>query len=1100
MELWGFAGLPHLSLPARPEGYLWFGLYLLALTAILYGHLSDFRALGGVAPTPGLEPALEGSSLKGQSRRTSDFILLLIAAPVAGRLLVLHLPSAPALAAGGEPLTPLVPLLGALPAVLAGSLLGAGPATLVGLAGGLGQAAWGSHLLLQPFEFALFGWLAGWLLQQDYQGHTAQFVRCHPLVATPIAAALIAVPLFLDGYAEVAMPGLAGFEDAWTWLWAMLPALLLQAVIAGGLVEAGYRARPAWWPQVDGRRSLPFARSLSRRLLFSYLPLGLVLAAILIYAVSSVAIRVATDLVFTQMTRDASGAASGIPYFIFTGRGLVYEFAQDERLRSPDPQVRNERLGHDLRTAAFYEQLMLFDAQGQLLSVYPALPPEKAGLAPQEQAAVQSALSTGLPQESRVFVDRDLAPQGAMAFVAPLFEGDRPVGALLGRASLNANPIMQRVLDSLQGTLGAGQGFVVDDQGRIIAHPDAGQLLQAWQPPPGPTYEERAADGTRRLLVTLDVQGHPWKVVISVPYQVVLSLATQITMPLLVILLLAGVGAAAGLWLLSSRLTQPLAALSQAATRIAEGNLTRPVEVSGEDEVGQLGEAFEAMRASLEGRLEELSLLLQVSQAVAASLQLSRGLPPILEGALQATEAAGARIVLAADASQGLRTYSAGLAGPAMARLDAAILKLTRGDRPLLIEHLVRARAVLDVKAVEGSIEAVIALPLRRETRMLGVLWLGYPRPHLFPDSEVGFLTTLAGQAAVVIENAQLFEAAEGGRRRLAAILASTGDAVLATDHEDRLLLINPAAEAAFDLRADTALGRPVRECLRDPALIELLTATAEVGATREVLLRDGRTLYASASLIDSGDGQRAGRVVVLRDITALKALDELKSEFVAMVSHDLREPLTLMRGYTTMLPMVGHLNAKQQEYVDRIIAGVEQMTRLIDNLLDLARIEAGLGQTHEPVALRTVLAPLVEQHRAQALAKSISLRLELPDDLPMALGDATLIGQAVMKLLDNALQYTPDGGQVVVRAAQHDGNVVVMVQDTGSGIAQADQLRLFEKFYRVRRHDNLNARGTGLGLAIVKSIAERHGGRAWVESRLGEGSTFYLSLPSSDS
>jgi len=266
---------------------------------------------------------------------------------------------------------------------------------------------------------------------------------------------------------------------------------------------------------------------------------------------------------------------------------------------------------------------------------------------------------------------------------------------------------------------------------------------------------------------------------------------------------------------------------------------------------------------------------------------------------------------------------------------------------------------------------------------------------------------------------------------------------------------------------------------------------------TREVPLPDGRIWYANVSAILSADGERIGRVAVMRDITHLKQLDELKSEFVATVSHDLRAPLTFMRGYATMLPMVGGLNDKQREYLEKILRGIGQMGELIDDLLDLGRIEAGVGLERKPCHLGAVLVEAVDSVRARATSvKGLTLRLEPAEDVAIISGDAALLRQAVTNLVDNALKYSPNGGTVTVGLSLRNGQAVIRVADTGIGIAPEDQVRLFEKFYRIKRRDTVNIRGTGLGLAIVKSIVERHGGRVWVESELDKGSTFYISLP----
>jgi PAS domain S-box-containing protein len=387
---------------------------------------------------------------------------------------------------------------------------------------------------------------------------------------------------------------------------------------------------------------------------------------------------------------------------------------------------------------------------------------------------------------------------------------------------------------------------------------------------------------------------------------------------------------------------------------------------------------------------------------------------------------------------------------------------------------------------------------MRSKEHDVGVIWLGYNEIHHFSDTEVGFLSTLTSQAAVAVENARLFQAAEGGRRQLAAILESTSDAVIVTDHANRVLLLNPAAGELFGTDSHSASGKPISKAIEQAKVIQLLTTPMNNGVplTEEVPLDDGRTLYASASAIVSGDGQTIGRVAVLHDITYLKALDEMKSEFVATVSHDLRAPLTFMRGYATMIPMVGEVTPKQKQYVEKIMVGIEQMTELIDDLLDLGRIEAGVGLMSEPCRLDDIIVTQVDSMQPQAKAKGLVLRLDRTEDITIVVGDASLLRRVISNLVDNAIKYTPNGGEVAVSWETRGGRVRIAVADTGIGIAKSDQVRLFEKFSRIKRRETIHIKGSGLGLAIVKSIVERHSGRVWVESELEQGSVFYVELP----
>ena len=203
------------------------------------------------------------------------------------------------------------------------------------------------------------------------------------------------------------------------------------------------------------------------------------------------------------------------------------------------------------------------------------------------------------------------------------------------------------------------------------------------------------------------------------------------------------------------------------------------------------------------------------------------------------------------------------------------------------------------------------------------------------------------------------------------------------------------------------------------------------------------------------------------------------------------------MRGYATMLEMVGKLNEQQQGYVQKMTIGVDNMTRLVNNLLDLGRIDVGVGLQLETMSLLDIIEHVTGTLQLQASQKEIQLDVDLPKNTsPLIQADQALLQQAIYNLVENAIKYTPQGGRVSVRLKIQDNTMLFSVQDTGIGVAPADQARLFEKFYRGGQREAREQKGSGLGLAIVKSIAEKHGGKVWLESQLGKGSTFYLQVP----
>ncbi|HEX9680645.1 MAG TPA: ATP-binding protein [Anaerolineales bacterium] len=1081
VELWGMESPFHLGLPLRLSG-------LVAL-AFLSAVLLLVFAFGG------RRRAADETRLS--SARFAVWAGLIVFAPFAAQLFLIRLNPSTELAAPGVPFLSggtAFSLLGDLPWMLAAGWLGVRPAIVVGLAAGLARAGWETGSVLTPVGIGLQAGLVAMALRNPYGGWTARALR-QPLLAAWSGAVLAGCLGAGESYFDSSGTLYDGLAYAVSALPSEVLAAAAQASIAGVIVTLFRMALPEFWYRPARLEAPPLGRTLSARMVSLYALLGVAALAAVSAGEWFLAQAAAEDLLEAEMRQAARQTAAGIPYFIQAGRSMVGELAAESAASLAGPVGPNELLEGRLRLVPFFSRLEIYDVTGASMASIPAASAIPAGL--EFDSAVLAALA-GVPQE--ILLPPEAAGRGAqMVFFSPMVSsaGGPVVGALAGWTDLSVNPFLQPVLAGLSQAA-PGESFVVDDTGRIALDPSAARALEGVALDPasmGRLASETAPDGTRRLVLVQPVEGYPWRVVVRQPQSAVDRLAVQISSRLLGVMLSVGFVLLVSVYIVSRRLTRPLRVMSRIAESIARGNLAQPVPLGGDDELGRLAASFERMRLALRTRLEEMDLLLAASQQVASSFDLPQVLPRILEGVRDLTRADYVRLAL--EPSGGAEaTFSAGTDPGRWSTLDEQVLSLARQHGRFVLENPARARAVLDQDGLERPIKALMGLPIRHEAAFVGVLWLAHRKPHAFSRDEVNLLSILGGQLGVAISNARLFQQAEQERLRLAAVLEATPDAVVVIDREGRILLANPAAESV--LRGDPleSRGKQAVEWLVPPELLELLAAGDREARTTEVRLDGGRMLFASAAEVAGEGDEPLGRVIVLWDISHYKKLDTLKSEFVSTVSHDLRSPLTLMRGYATMLTMVGTTNDQQREFVRKILDSVDQMARLVDNLLDLGRIEAGVGLNLERLPLEPVLQDVVESLRPQAANKQIALRVQLEDGMEPVEVDPTLFRQAVANLVDNAIKYTPAGGSVTLRAFQADGRQSVRVEDTGLGIAPTDQARLFERFYRARRKETLREKGTGLGLAIVKSIVEQHGGRVSLESRLGAGSAFTLEIP----
>jgi two-component system phosphate regulon sensor histidine kinase PhoR len=423
-----------------------------------------------------------------------------------------------------------------------------------------------------------------------------------------------------------------------------------------------------------------------------------------------------------------------------------------------------------------------------------------------------------------------------------------------------------------------------------------------------------------------------------------------------------------------------------------------------------------------------------------------------------------------------------GLAGWALRQRRAALVQDTQTDARWY--HL---------PGDELNTRSAIAVPLVYRKHINGLLTLTHSQPCFFGPEHLELAAALAVQAATAVENARLFTSVRDERAVLQALINGVQDPIIVTDAKNRVRYINPAV-TVLDERLGQAVGQPIEAVIPSDELNRLFHQLLDSGQPQhaEIPWPDGRTFDATLAQVPD-----VGSVAVLHDVTHFKELDRMKSEFVATASHDLKAPLGVIYGYVELLEdILPDLNDVAARCLKEITGSAARMQTLIVTLLDLAQIEAGLDRAAIPCEIPEIISDVLRNYHLQAKEKEITFKIDVDDEMPVIMGHPVRLGQAISNLVGNALKYTPPRGRVTVAAQAENQKIVVQVSDTGPGIPPAKQAGLFGKFYKVGAKETRAQEGHGLGLAIVKSVVEAHGGRAWVESTVGQGSTFAFALP----
>jgi len=341
-------------------------------------------------------------------------------------------------------------------------------------------------------------------------------------------------------------------------------------------------------------------------------------------------------------------------------------------------------------------------------------------------------------------------------------------------------------------------------------------------------------------------------------------------------------------------------------------------------------------------------------------------------------------------------------------------------------------------------------------------------------------------------------------KNKTETILRNIADGVVVTDPKDCVLVINTVAEEWFGLKEADVRMRPIQECIKDKHLAGMLHKVKDgsLHASTEFSywglgIRE-KIFQAHAARVQNVEDQLVGVVTVIRDVTKEKEADQIKTELVSMVAHELKSPLTSIYGFSELLLDAKFEDPETKKYVRVILNESNRLTELVNKFLDLSRLESGRTEIQKaPFDLVQLIENLAITYVGLADKKSIRFVTEIEPHLPLALGDHNLIEQVLVNLYTNAVKYSPENSKIGIEVKEDENRLVVSVIDNGYGIPKDALPKIFNKFFRVPDSDDLERpEGSGLGLALSKEIVEQHGGKITVTSRLGVGTIFSFTIP----
>lgn len=510
-------------------------------------------------------------------------------------------------------------------------------------------------------------------------------------------------------------------------------------------------------------------------------------------------------------------------------------------------------------------------------------------------------------------------------------------------------------------------------------------------------------------------------------------------------------------------------------------------------------------------RVRQRDYLLEIARVITQELDLDAVLARILRHAADLLAGQAGLVALRGEPGGWATAASYGIPNELIQYLNPILAAVPDHEDPARFE-LPEVNRLLQRLAREVSLGLFsgVGLPLISQNRVLGVIFVFRNYRGQFSREDRVLLQSFADQAAIAVQNAQQYANTNRERRRTEAILDAVADGILILGPDHTIERCNPAFARLSGRGAGDVLGRKHNEVIQfgelehGPTLEQAeaggwpLTPTATLYVEGDLQRPDGSALAVGVTYAPllTQEGQLLNIIASVRDVSHFRQAEELQSTFISVISHELKTPVALIKGYVGTLrrPDVRWDGKIVQDSLEVIEEEADRLSGLIENLLDASRLEAGvLPINASDVALPLLVERIVERFRTQS--PSHTFVLDFPPEYPVILADEQRISQVLLNLLSNAVKYSPQGGEIRVWGQVRPEHVVVCVSDEGPGIAQGDIPHIFDRFYRADEAQR-NTKGAGLGLYLTRAILEAHGGSIWVDPTYTQGACICFSLP----